>query len=622
MIVFRYNFMSWIKEKFEKKENYLPLLIFILAFGIRFIYLLGIRRLPLFDFPFADALFNLDWAKEIVSGKLWAKAPFFRAPLYPFFLSFLIKVFGENLYVLRIIQMLFGSFSCVLIYLTGSRIFNSKVALLSSIFACLYAPLIYFDLEFLDTFFIIFMDLLLIYLLLFAQKKPSFFRLFLSGVILGLSATARPNILLFAIFVPLGLIFYFRKEISPKKIFTFILFFAIGVFLVILPVTLVNYFAGKDSVLISWQGGINFYLGNNPQASGYKAVAPGIRTTWYGIYYDGINLAEKLSGKKIKLSETSDFWFKQGFDFIFREPFAALKLYAKKIALFLSGYEISENPNIYFFWSDPRNLLKPLLWKKLISFPGGILLPLAWLGILLAFKEWKKLSLVLGFIFTYMVSVILFFVNTRFRIPVIPFLLIFSAFAIFKIFEQKEIRKKITLIFISILFIILGNIDLTSQMAPVYEAQFHYILGNAYLKENSFQKAEEEFKKSIQISEEQPRGFTGLGVIRYMQGNYPEAESLLKKALQVDSTEVFAYRYLGDIYARRREYSKALQEYQMALALNPEYGEAYFGAGYVYANLGELKKAVEMWEKSLVYSPDLPGTKKNLDRARRLLEKK
>ncbi|MDP3024618.1 MAG: tetratricopeptide repeat protein [candidate division Zixibacteria bacterium] len=614
--------MSWIKEKFEKKENYLPLLIFILAFGIRFIYLLGIRRLPLFDFPFADALFNLDWAKEIVSGKLWAKAPFFRAPLYPFFLSFLIKVFGENLYVLRIIQMLFGSFSCVLIYLTGSRIFNSKVALLSSIFACLYAPLIYFDLEFLDTFFIIFMDLLLIYLLLFAQKKPSFFRLFLSGVILGLSATARPNILLFAIFVPLGLIFYFRKEISPKKIFTFILFFAIGVFLVILPVTLVNYFAGKDSVLISWQGGINFYLGNNPQASGYKAVAPGIRTTWYGIYYDGINLAEKLSGKKIKLSETSDFWFKQGFDFIFREPFAALKLYAKKIALFLSGYEISENPNIYFFWSDPRNLLKPLLWKKLISFPGGILLPLAWLGILLAFKEWKKLSLVLGFIFTYMVSVILFFVNTRFRIPVIPFLLIFSAFAIFKIFEQKEIRKKITLIFISILFIILGNIDLTSQMAPVYEAQFHYILGNAYLKENSFQKAEEEFKKSIQISEEQPRGFTGLGVIRYMQGNYPEAESLLKKALQVDSTEVFAYRYLGDIYARRREYSKALQEYQMALALNPEYGEAYFGAGYVYANLGELKKAVEMWEKSLVYSPDLPGTKKNLDRARRLLEKK
>jgi tetratricopeptide (TPR) repeat protein len=614
--------MSWIKEKFEKKENYLPLLIFILAFGIRFIYLLGTKRLPLFEFPFEDALYNLDWAKEIVSGKLWAKAPFFRAPLYPFFLSFLIKVFGENFYVLRIIQMLFGSFSCVLIYLTGSKIFNSKVALLSSIFACLYAPLIYFDLEFLDTFFIIFMDLLLIYLLLFAQKKPSFFRLFLNGVILGLSATARPNILLFAIFVPLGLLFYFRKEVSLKKIFTLILFFAIGLFLVVLPVTLVNYFAGKDFVLISWQGGINFYLGNNPQASGYKAVAPGIRTTWYGIYYDGITLAEKLSSKQLKLSQTSDFWFKQGFDFVLKEPFVALKLYLKKIALFLGGYEISENPNIYFFWSDPRNLLRPLLWKKFISFPGGILLPLAWLGILLALKEWKKLSLVLGFIFTYMVSVILFFVNTRFRIPVIPFLLIFSAFAIFKIFEQKEIRKKITLIFISILFIIPGNIDLTSQMAPVYEAQFHYILGNAYLKENSFQKAEDEFKKSIQISEEQPRGFTGLGVVRYMQGNYPQAENLLKKALQVDSTEVFAYRYLGDIYARRREYSKALQEYQMALALNPEYGEAYFGAGYVYANLGELKKAVEMWEKSLVYSPDLPGTKKNLDRARRLLEKK
>ncbi len=473
----RTGFMSWIKEKFEKKENYLPLLIFILAFGIRLIYLLGIRRLPLFEFPSEDALYNLDWAKEIVSGKLWAKAPFFRAPLYPFFLSFLIRIFGENLYVLRIVQMLFGSFSCVLIYLIARKMFNSKVALLSGILACLYAPLIYFNLEFLDTFFIIFLDLLLIYLLLFNQKKTSSVKLFLGGVILGLSAITRPNILLFAIFVPLWLIFYFRKEISPKKIFTFILFFAIGVFLVILPVTLVNHFAGKDSVLISWQGGINFYLGNNPQASGYKAVAPGIRTTWYGIYYDGITLAEKSSGKELKLSQTSDFWFKQGFDFVLKEPLVALKLYSKKIALFLGGYEISENPNIYFFWSDPRNLLRPLLWKKFISFPGGILLPLAWLGILLALNEWKRLSLVIGFILTYMLSVILFFVNTRFRIPVVPFLLIFSAFAIFKIIEKKEIKRKIALVIVSVVLIVLGNVDLTSQMAPMYEAQFHYVLG-------------------------------------------------------------------------------------------------------------------------------------------------
>ncbi len=614
--------VSRIKEKFGNKENLLPFLIFILAFGIRFVYLLGIKRLPLFEFPFADALYNLDWAKEIVSGKLWAKAPFFRAPLYPFFLSFLIRIFGENLYILRIVQMLVGSLSCVLIYLVGRRIFSRKVGVPAAIFACLYAPLIYFDLEFLDTFLIIFLDLLLVYLLILTQKKPSSFKLFLGGVLLGLSAIARPNVLLFAIFVPAWLFFYFRKEIGLKKVFTLILFLAIGLFLVVLPVTLANYLEGKDFVLISWQGGINFYLGNNPQASGYKAVAPGIRTTWYGIYYDGIKLAEKLSGRELKLSEGSDFWFKQGFKFILGKPFVALKLYLKKIGLFLGGYEVSENPNIYFYWSHPDNLLKPLLWKRLISFPVGILLPLAWMGILLALKEWKRLSLVFGFIFTYMLSVILFFVNTRFRIPVIPFLLIFSSFAIFKIIEQKEIKRKITLVFGSLMLIMLGNIDLTNQMAPVYQAQFHYILGNAYLKQNALQKAEDEFKESIQVSEEQPRGFTGLGVIRYMQGNYPEAESLLQRALQIDSTEVFAYRYLGDIHARRGEFPKALQEYETALALNPEYGEAYFGAGYVYANLGDLKKAVEMWEKSLVYSPDLPGTRENLERARRRLQKK
>jgi len=614
--------MSWFKDNIEKKEKFILLLIFILAFGIRFIYLLGIKSLPLFEFPFADALFNLDWAKEIVAGNLWARVPFFRAPLYPFFLSLLMKVFGEDLYLLRIVQIFIGSLSCVLVYLLARRMFNSKVALLSSIFACLYAPLIYFEAEFLDTFLIIFLNLLLIHLLLFTQEKPSFFRLFLSGIILGLSAIARPNILLFALFIPFWVFFYFRKKVNSKIIFSFILFFILGLFLIVLPVVLVNYFVGKDFVIIAWQGGINFYLGSNPHASGYKAVASGIRTTWYGIYYDSINLAEKVTGRELKFSETQNFWFKQGFNFIFEQPFLALKLYLKKIALFLGGYEISENPNIYFFWSHPKNLLRPLLWKKIIYFPTGILLPLAWLGIFLAFREWKRLSLVLGFIFTYMFSVILFFVNTRFRMPVIPFLLIFSAFAIFKIIEQEKIRTKIILIFSSISLIFFGSIDLTNQMDPVYKAQLHYILGNAHLKDRSYQKAEKEFKKAIQISEDQPRAFTGLGVIRSIQGNYAEAERLLQRALEVDSTEVYAYRYLGDIYAKKREYLKALQEYQMALALNPEYGEAYFGAGYSYANLGNLKKAVEMWEKSLVYSPDLPGTRENLERAKRLLREK
>jgi len=614
--------MNWIKDKISERENLTFLLIFILAFAVRFIYLLGISRLPLFQFPFADALYNLDWAKEIVSGSLWAKAPFFRAPLYPFFLSLFIKIFGENLFLLRIPQILIGSLSCVIIYLLARKMFNSKVALLSSVFACFYAPLIFFEAEFLDTFLIIFLDLLLIYLLLFNQEKPSFFRFFLSGLILGLSAIARPNILLFAIFVPFWVFFYFRKRVDSKIVFSFILFFILGVFLIVSPIVLVNYFVGKDFVVIAWQGGINFYLGNNPHASGYKAVASGIRTTWYGIYYDSVNLAQKATGRELKFSETQNFWFKQGFNFILKNPFLGLKLCLKKIALFLGGYEISENPNIYFFWSHPNNLLKPLLWKKIIYFPAGILLPLAWLGVFFAFREWKRLSLVFGFIFVYMFSVILFFVNTRFRLPVIPLLLAFFAHAIFKIIEAKKFKTKIVMISAGILLILLGNIDLTSQMNPVYKAQFHYILGNAYLKESSYLKAEEEFKKSIQISEDQARGFTGLGVIRSIQGNYAEAERLLERALEVDSTEVYAYRYLGDIYAKKGEFSKALRQYELALALNPEYGEAYFGAGYVYANLGELKKAVEMWERSLLYSPDLPGTRENLERAKRLLKEK
>ena len=56
-----------------------------------------------------------------------------------------------------------------------------------------------------------------------------------------------------------------------------------GVLLVVvLPITIRNCAVGGDAVLIASQGGVNFYIGNNPDSDGRTAIVPGTPGDWWG----------------------------------------------------------------------------------------------------------------------------------------------------------------------------------------------------------------------------------------------------------------------------------------------------------------------------------------------------
>ncbi len=87
----------------------------------------------------------------------------------------------------------------------------------------------------------------------------------------------------------------------------------------ILPVTLANTLSG-DFVLIASQGGVNFYIGNNPESDALRAVVPGTRTDWWGGYNDAIFMAEEALGRKLKPSEVSRYWYGRGLEFLWVFP--------------------------------------------------------------------------------------------------------------------------------------------------------------------------------------------------------------------------------------------------------------------------------------------------------------
>jgi tetratricopeptide (TPR) repeat protein len=639
-----------IKTQLLHRQIFLLVGLFLLAFVIRLIYLNQIKSSPYFDTPQIDALWHYNWAKEIAGGDWIGKEVFFRAPLYPYFLGTLYVLFGESFYLPGLIQIIIGSLSCVLIFLLAKKLFNPATGIIAGVVASFYAPLIYHDAELLIPVLIIFLDLALILLLLSAEARLHKRWWLLAGIVLGLSAIARPNILIFVPFVLLWICLKFWRE-NRNRIVPSGLFFLLGMILVISPVTFRNWMVGKDFVLISSQGGINFFIGNNPIADGKTATAGFVSLPLKGykdnVWITSIRLAEKSMGKELKPSQVSNFWLRQGFHFIQTHPLKFLQLLGKKLYYFWNSYEIEIIRNIYFFsrWSS---VLRLFLWDHLLRFPFGIISPLAIFGMILNAKFWKKFFLIYAFTFSYGFSVILFFVTSRHRLPVVPFLIIFASYSIYWLVEKIKNKQTRTLfvslfILLPLFFVTNSNLFGVAQaelfrsydnLGTVYSekgqydsaiaayqkgleinpdfAELHRDLGHAYWEKGDRNEAVKEYERAINLNPNMAEAYAELGYIYGRMNRDEEALQSSRKALQIDPTQVRAHISLAFLYEKRSLYEQAAKEYQEVLRFEPEVADIHNYLGYDYVRLNLKDQALAEFMKALELDPNYVDAHVNL----------
>ena len=147
------NRFAFIKELFSDPEpdctrkQLLGIYGFIFAVALlaRLIYLLEIKDTHILSALMGDGELYDIWAQQIAGGDWLGDRVFFQAPFYPYFLGVVYSVFGKNLLVLRLIQILLGSLACVLVADAGSRFFSKPIGWAAGLLLAVYPVAIFYD---------------------------------------------------------------------------------------------------------------------------------------------------------------------------------------------------------------------------------------------------------------------------------------------------------------------------------------------------------------------------------------------------------------------------------------------------------------------------------------------
>lgn len=492
---------------------------------VRLVHVMCLTASPLFDSPAMDPGLHTEWARQIVAGTLPAE-PYFRAPLYLYFVSAFFALLGDSwttYLAIRIAQAGIGAASCGVLFLIGRRAYGRATGVVAGMGLALYQLAVYFDGEILLPVLIIVLMLAATATLMAAVRQPRGWRFAAAGVLYGLAAITRPNVLLLVPFVAgWAACCRWRDGASKARSLAAGLLLAGGVAACVAPVTIRNFLVGGDLVLIASQGGVNFYIGNNPWSDGKSAALPGARLTWGGGYEDSITMAERALGRKLSPSEVSTYWYRAGLEFLRTQPKHAVRLYLEKLRLLVDTHEVSNNQDIDFTIAWLGDLEAPLfvrLW---------LLAPFALAGLVLVRKN-RYWWLLAGTAVCYLASFLPFFVTARYRLPALPFLMVLAAALVVTTVAGLRHRQwRTTGLRVAVLagaaLLLHGVSTPTPRVDLDAPAPGHYTFGNAFLRQGDRVAARYHFSRLLSYHEPyRSRAMLNLGRLSFLEGDRGEA---------------------------------------------------------------------------------------------------
>ena len=237
-----------------------------------------------------------------------------------------------------------------------------------------------------------------------------------AGVGLGIVATLVANLL---ILVPLIFARFFAVGAagsrSGSRSAAACVMVLLGIVVGTSPCWIHNYFIAKEPVIFSAHGGINFYLGNQPDASGYPKMPHGMDSSQSGLREDSQRLPEEALGRKLTRTEAGQYWSKLAKESIRENPGRWLGLLLRKIRNYWNKFQY-----------DDISVISAMSDSGLIA-PGprfGLVAALGLPGLIAGCFVSRPARWVAAAVALQMISLLPVFVTERYRMAAVPGLLI------------------------------------------------------------------------------------------------------------------------------------------------------------------------------------------------------
>lgn len=627
--------------------------ILLVALAARMACLYQIRDLGFLNHTISDGRVYVDCARSIASGQWACPREFVHAPLYAYFLAavrFLAATGGivsDDLLFPRIVQLMLGALSCLLLFRAMCRWFSDRVGLIAALMLALYPPAIFFDLLIQKTSLGMFLVISLLWAMSVWRERPTVPRALLCGALMGLLIHVQQALLLAAPIVPAFLWFGRLAPQTPSASSrrvgnaAFAIAGAAAIALVLAPWVIRNRVVIGEWVLTTPNLGQNFAMGNDPSGHGtYQALRLG-RGSGEFEQREWTRAAERATGRSLSPGEVSDYYFNQAVERIRANPDGWAKLLVRKVMMTLGAAEWMDAED-YYVYTEHSSVLR---WLDRF-FHFGVLLPLATIGVFLTAHRARELWPLYLWVLATAVTLVVFVVFGRYRFPMIPVLIGFAAAGVvlaLTAIAKRAIREPdnpararvlFACIFGFALSLVSNDGQTTHRHASAIGLANHatalaatgrmkdalrdarravdidassadawLILADLQRRAGQLNEALTSADRAAALAHREAAPLRARAAVLIDVGRLDEAEGFYRKALELDERDAAARAGLAGVLARTGRAIEALPMFEQALAEEPEMVDGRVNYGNALLELGRVDDAAAAYRAALAIDP-------------------
>ena len=322
-----------------------------------------------------------------------------------------------------------------------------------------------------------------------------------------------------------------------------------------------------------------------------------------------------------------------------------MSLLLRKTFLWFAGHEASNDRDLYTV--KRYSFINYLLFNsRFLKFPFGLLLPLALAGVWFSRNQWRRWLPFYLFAGAYSVSFIVFFVCSRYRMPLVPVAAVLGVMGMAGLAGRIAKRERGVAVGIVLAALLLFNANLAGAGRQSRPGQSHYdaalglhgqgrdaealievrqalrfdsattvlsLEATLLVARGDLAGAERAARAAVRLHPSDEDAYGMLGNVLAGAGQLDSAAACFEFIRSHDPNSFQAWNDLGNIALMRRDFVRARYYYEGALKIRPTFAPALYHLGLCEYSEGKVAEARARWQEVLRLDPSFTKARQALE---------